>query len=272
MAIDLHAHTTVSDGALAPEELARLASSRGLSLLAVTDHDAVDGVQAARRAAPDGLEVLAGAELTVHVADREAHVLAYGIDPEDAALTVALADLARRRVERARRIVARLVQLGIEIDFEDVQRASGSGTIARPHVARALMDRGHVDSLDEAFRRWLGRHAPAFVPKEALAPREAFDLVKGAGGVPTLAHPGTFRRDDLIPVLVAAGLEGLEVRHTEHSAARSRHYEAMARDLSLLPTGGSDFHGTPGHRSRLGRPPVPDAWGEALVARIHTPR
>jgi len=272
MAIDLHAHTTVSDGALTPAELAGLAASRGLSLLAVTDHDAVEGVRAARRAAPTGLEILAGAELTVHVADREAHVLAYGIDPENEDLVAALGDLARWRVERARAIVEKLVGLGIEIEFDDVQRVSGAGTIARPHVAIALVERGHASSLDEAFRRWLGRHGPAFVPKEALAPRAAFDLVKDAGGVPALAHPGTFRRDDLIPVLVEAGLEGLEVRHTEHSAARSRHYETLARDLDLLPTGGSDFHGTPGHRSRLGRPAVPDAWGEALVARIHTPR
>jgi hypothetical protein len=168
--------------------------------------------------------------------------------------------------------VARLIELGVEIEFADVQAASGAGTIARPHVAQALVERGHAGSLDEAFRRWLGRHAPAFVPKEALSPRDAFDLIKQAGGVGSLAHPGTFRRDDLIPMLVEAGLEALEVRHTEHSTARMRHYEALAHDLGLLPTGGSDFHGTLGHRSRLGTPTVPDEWAAALVARIHTPR
>lgn len=241
-------------------------------MLAITDHDAVDAVDEARRSAPPGLEILAGAELTVHVADREAHILAYGIDPQNAALKAALRDLARKREERAREIVAKLVELGVEIEFADVQAASGAGTIARPHVARALVARGHVASLDDAFRRWLGRHAPAFVPKEVLSPRDAFDLVKQAGGVASLAHPGTFRRDDLIPVLAESGLEALEVRHTEHSAARSRHYEALARDLDLLPTGGSDFHGTPGHRSRLGSPVVPDEWAAALVARTHTPR
>lgn len=272
MPIDLHSHTTVSDGALSPGELVILARDRGLSVLAITDHDATDAIEIARRAAPRGLEILAGTELTVHVADREAHILAYGIDPRDPALRAALADLALRREERAREIVDRLVGLGIEVAFADVMAASGGGTIARPHVARVLVEHGHASSLDEAFRRWLGRHGPAFVPKQALAPRVAFDLVKAAGGVAALAHPGTFRRDDLIPVLVEAGLEGLEVRHTEHSAARARHYEALARDLALLPTGGSDFHGTPGHRSRLGRPVVPDAWAEALVARIHTPR
>ena len=272
MPIDLHSHTTVSDGALSPAELVILARDRGLSFLAITDHDATDAIETARRAAPSGLEILAGAELTVHVANREAHILAYGIDHQAPALRAALAELALRREERAREIVNRLVGLGIEVAFTDVLAASGGGTIARPHVARALVDRGHASSLDEAFRRWLGRHGPAFVPKQALPPRVAFDLVKAAGGVSALAHPGTFRRDDLIPVLVEAGLEGLEVRHTEHSAARTRHYEALARDLALLPTGGSDFHGTPGHRSRLGVPVVPDAWAEALVARIHTPR
>jgi predicted metal-dependent phosphoesterase TrpH len=270
--VDLHSHTTVSDGALAPSELTRLASARGLSMLAITDHDATDALDEARRAAPPGLEILSGAELTVHVAGREAHILAYGVDVEHPALRSALRDLAGKREARAREMVARLVALGVEIEFGDVQAVSGGGTIARPHVARALVDRGHARTLDEAFQRWLGRHAPAFVPKEALSPREAFDLIREARGVGSLAHPGTFRRDDLIPVLVDAGLEALEVRHTEHSAARSRHYEALARDLDLLPTGGSDFHGTPGHRSRLGRPTVPDAWGAALVARIHTPR
>jgi hypothetical protein len=272
LAIDLHAHTSVSDGALSPVELVRLAESRGLSMLSITDHDAIDGIEEARRAASEGLEIVTGAELTVHIADREAHILAYGIDPRDRALEAALKELAWRRVERAREIVCKLVAQGIDIEFDDVQAVSGAGTIARPHAARALVLRGHAGSLDEAFRRWLGRHGPAFVPKEALAPRKAFDLIKAAGGVSSLAHPGTFRRDDLIPVLVEAGLEALEVRHTEHSAARMRHYEALARDLRLLPTGGSDFHGTPGHRSRLGRPAVPDAWGASLVARIHTPR
>ena len=192
---------------MTPAELTRLAAARGLSMLAITDHDAIDGLDEARRMAPSGLEILSGAELTVHVADREAHILAYGIDVTHPGLHAALGDLARKREARAREIVARLVELGVEIEFGDVQAASGAGTIARPHVARALVERGHARSLDDAFRRWLGRHAPAFVPKEALTPREAFDMIKEAGGVGSLAHPGTFRRDDLIPVLVESGLE-----------------------------------------------------------------
>lgn len=267
MAVDLHMHTTVSDGVLSPEALVGKAAAVGLSTIAITDHDAVDAVGPARAAAPEGLAVIAGAELSCSVDGREAHVLAYGVDPDDPGLEAALARFADQREARAREMVERLREKGIEIDFADVEAASGSGTIARPHVARALLDRGAVGSIDEAFARFLGRSRPAFVDKPRLDPREACEIVRAAGGVAGLAHPGTFRRDDLIPALVEAGLEALEVRHTEHSAAATRHYEALARSLDLLPTGGSDFHGTPGHRSRLGAPRVPDAWAEALVAR-----
>lgn len=272
MAVDLHMHTTVSDGVLSPEELVERAVAAGLSAIAVTDHDAVDAVAPARAAAPPGLEVIAGAELSCRIDGREAHVLAYGVDPDDPDLRESLARFAAQRADRARAMVERLRDKGIEIDFADVEAASGSGTIARPHVARALVERGQVASIDEAFARFLGRGRPAFVDKPRLDPREACALIRAAGGVAGLAHPGTFRRDDLIPALVEAGLEALETRHTEHSAAATRHYEAMARSLDLLPTGGSDFHGTKGHRSRLGAPEVPDAWAEALVARARTRR
>lgn len=267
MAVDLHTHTTISDGALDPAELVHRAAALGLEVVAITDHDAVDGVRAARRVAPPDLGVLSGAELTCEIDGREAHVLAYGIHVDDPALTAALEHFRDQREERARAMVERLNALGVEIDFAEVASISGPGTIARPHVAQALMARGVVGSLQEAFHRFLGRHAPAFVPKPALDPRKAFSLVLEAGGVPSLAHPGTFQRDDLIPRLVDAGLGALEVRHTEHTAAQSAHYERMARQLGLLPTGGSDFHGTPGHRSRLGSPNVPRSWAEALIAR-----
>lgn len=267
MAVDLHSHTTVSDGILSPQELVAMAARRGLSALAITDHDAIDAVAPARAAAPPGLEVIAGVELSCRVDGREAHILAYGIDLEDATFRAALEAFAEQREARAREIVERLQAMGVPIEFADVQEASGHGTIARPHVARALVRRGVVESMDEAFGRFLGRGRPACVEKPRLEPEEACALVRDAGGVPGLAHPGTFGRDDLIPVLVEAGLEALEVRHTEHSRAATRHYEAMARGLGLLPTGGSDFHGTPGHRSRLGTPDVPDEWATALVAR-----
>jgi predicted metal-dependent phosphoesterase TrpH len=265
--VDLHTHTTVSDGALEPETLVERALEEGLEVLAITDHDTVDGLAAARRAAPPGLVVLTGAELTCAVAGREAHILAYGVDSDDPDFARALERFRLQREERARGMVERLNAMGVGIEYAEIVAISGHGTVGRPHVAQALLARGVVGTLQEAFTRFLGRHAPAFVPKPALDPREAFDLVRAAGGVSSLAHPGTFQRDDLIPVLASAGLDALEVRHTEHSMAQIGHYERMARQLELLPTGGSDFHGTSGHRSRLGSPAVPRAWADALIAR-----
>lgn len=264
--VDLHTHTTVSDGVLSPEELVRRAVESGVEILAITDHDTIDGLPAARRAAPAGLAILTGAELTCSIDRREAHILAYGVDADDPAFRQALERFRLQREQRARAIVERLNALGIDLDYAEVAAISGHGTVARPHLAQALLARGVVSNLQEAFTRFLGRHAPAFVAKPALDPREAFDLVRSAGGVPSLAHPGTFQRDDLIPQLADAGLAALEVRHTEHSAAQCGHYERMATQLGLLPTGGSDFHGTPGHRSRIGSPAVPRAWAEALIA------
>lgn len=268
MSADLHTHTTASDGALPPVELVRRAAARGIRFLAVTDHDSVDGVAEALDTAPPGMAVIPGAELTCHTGGREAHILAYGIRLDDHAFRSLLRELAAQREERARRMVDRLLDLGVELEYADVERIAGGATLTRPHVARALVERGHVRSMDEAFARFIGRAGPAHVEKPHRDPRPTFESIRRAGGVAVLAHPGTFRRDDLIPGLVEAGLDGLEVRHTEHSAAASRHYEALALDLGLLPTGGSDYHGTPGHRSRIGRPPVPAQWARDLVARI----
>jgi 3',5'-nucleoside bisphosphate phosphatase len=265
---DLHTHTRASDGALAPSELVRRAAALGVQFLSVTDHDSVNGLADALAAAPPEMTVIPGVELTCHAGGREAHVLAYGVGIDDPPFRALLGELAGQREERARRMVDRLLGLGVEVEYADVERIAAGATVTRPHVARALVERGHVGSLDEAFARFIGRSGPAHVPKPHREPRGTFEAVRRAGGVPVLAHPGTFRRDDLIPGLVEDGLEGLEVRHTEHSAAATRHYEALARDLGLLPTGGSDFHGTPGHRSRIGRPRVPAEWALNLVDRI----
>lgn len=262
----------MSDGVLTPAELVDRALEREIDILAITDHDAIDAIDEAREAAPPEMTILAGAELTCHVGGREAHILAYVPERERGEFRGVLERFRSGRETRAREMVERLNAEGIEIDFADVERASGSGTIARPHVARALLDRGVVGSIDEAFRRFIGRGRPAFVAKPTLEPERAFEIVHAAGGVAGLAHPGTFRRDDLIPVLVEAGMDALEARHTEHGPAKSLHYEKMANRLGLLPTGGSDFHGTKGHRSRLGRPLVPRSWALDLVARLESPR
>ena len=268
MTADLHTHTNASDGALPPAGLVARAAGRGIRFLSVTDHDTVAAVAEAMAAAPEGLTVIPGVELTCHAGNREAHILGYGVDLEDRAFRRELEELAGQRRHRARRMVELLNRLGIEVELADVERIAAGATITRPHVAMALLERGHVASLEEAFARFIGQSGPAFVAKPLRAPARTFDAVRRAGGVPVLAHPGTFRRDELIAGFAEEGLVGLEVRHSEHSAAAARHYEAMARDLGLLPTGGSDFHGTPGHRSRIGVPRVPAEWAERLVDRI----
>lgn len=268
MSADLHTHTNASDGALPPADLVAMAAGRGIRFLAVTDHDTVAAVERAVAAAPEGMTVIPGVELTCHAGTREAHILAYGVDLEDCVFRRELEVLAEQRHDRARRMVARLNRLGVEVELADVERIAAGATITRPHVAMALLERGHVGRLDEAFTRFIGQSGPAFVAKPLRDPGSTFHAVRRAGGIPVLAHPGTFRRDDLIAGFAEAGLAGLEVRHTEHSSAASRHYEAMAKDLGLLPTGGSDFHGTPGHRGRIGLPRVPVEWAERLVDRI----
>lgn len=239
-----------------------------MTLLAITDHDAVEAIETARQAAPPGLQIIAGAEFTCHMAETEVHILGYGLDLTHAGLTDALARFALARVERAQKMVEKLNALGLDLEFQEVETISGAGTIARPHVASALVARGHVKSITEAFARYIGDRSPAHVAKPTLSPQDAFDLIKSAGGVPSLAHPGTLGRDHLIAPLVEAGLDALEVRHTEHTQAQTRHYDALARQYQLLRTGGSDFHGTPGHRSQVAQPEVPPEWGAALVARI----
>ncbi len=268
MSVDLHTHTSASDGALPAADLVALAFGRGIRFLAVTDHDTVAGVEKAMAMTPDEMTIIPGVELSCHTGNREAHILAYGVDLKDPVFRSELEVLAEMRHDRAREMVARLNRLGIDVELADVERIAGGATITRPHVALALIGRGHVSTLDEAFSRFIGSSRPAFVAKPVRDPGQTFRAVRRAGGVPVLAHPGTFRRDDLIPGLVEEGLLGLEVRHTEHSAAETRHYEALAGDLGLLRTGGSDFHGTPGHRSRIGIPRVPSEWAEKLVDRL----
>lgn len=245
-----------------------MAVDAGLEAIAITDHDATAGIGPARDAAPPGLDVLTGSELTCYVGSREAHILAYGFDPSDQRFAAALEACAAGREERAAKMADKLRGLGVDVSLDDIRRAAGEGTIARPHVAMAIVARGHAQDIDDAFRRFIGRGGAAFVEKPRMEPVELFDTVRSAGGVSVLAHPGTFRRDDLIPVLVDAGLDGIEVRHTDHPAAVMRHYERMAESMGLLMTGGSDFHGLPGHRGQLGSPEVPTEWFDLLVARV----
>jgi 3',5'-nucleoside bisphosphate phosphatase len=254
--VDLHAHTTFSDGLLSPEELVARAAEKHLAALAVTDHDTVDALARARAAAPAGLELISGIEMSTAFDGADLHVLGYYLNPDDGALRERLQGFQREREQRALAIVERLRVLGAPVELEAVLELAGPGVVGRPHVAAAMVSAGLVTDIDEAFERYLGSQAPAYVPRPAFSPSEAIALIHAADGVSVLAHPGSQMPDSVIERLHASGLRGIEVWHPQHGGATVRRYRALAQRLGLLETGGSDFHGE--HRSvDLGELPVP---------------
>ncbi len=249
--VDLHLHTTVSDGALRPEELVRAAAAVGIKVIAVTDHDSVDGVEEAQRAAAAAaLEVIPGIELSSSQNGEEIHVLGYLLDIDDPNLRDALRHLQEDRRAQAQAIVARLTELGYTLDWTRVLAIAQGGSIGRPHIAKALVERGAVASVDEAFSRLLRRGGPAYVEGRKLLPQEAVRMINAAGGVASLAHPIIVGADDyrldlerLVPALAEAGLEGIEVYYKGYTQEIRALLLAMAARHQLTPTGGSDYHG-----------------------------
>ena len=256
MRADLHLHTTASDGLLTPEQLTEKAAQAGFDLIAVTDHDSMDGVESARAfAKPLGLGVLTGVELSCG-AQKEIHILGYGIDPQNAALRAFCRERRAQRAARTEEMVNRLCALGKPVSVERV-REMARGVMGRPHVARALVEAGHAASVSEAFERYLRPGKPGYVPKEDVRVAEAVRLIRGAGGVAVLAHPmelkmGETALESLVHEWKSQGLSGMEVYH---SSAQNNHAHAlyqMARREGLLVTGGSDFHGEAAHRGGIG--------------------
>lgn len=243
--IDLHSHSTASDGQYPPGEVAARARAAGVRVWALTDHDSVAGLAAgAAAAAVIGLRFVGGIELSVQLDRREIHVLGHFVDPQSKALRAFEDLLAEKRRVRMGEMIEKLAALGVALTAEEIERFSGGKTLGRPHVARALVDRGIVASVKEAFDRYLGEGRPAYVGRYRVTGREAIALVRGAGGAATLAHPGVNRleRGDL-ERLAGWGLAGLEVFHPDHNPSVQDKYLRLARELDLVPTAGSDFHG-----------------------------
>ena len=267
--VDLHSHTHVSDGLLSPEALVALAIERQLAVLAITDHDSVEALPRARSAlsaaarAGASLELIPGIEISTAHEGTDLHILGLYVDGEHAGLLEHLSRFRGERVQRARAIVERLIRLGAPVDPERVMTLAGPGVVGRPHVAQALIEAGHAEGVDDAFRRFLGAHGSAFVPRPAFRPEQAIEIIHAAGGVSVLAHPGASLPVSVVESVVAAGLRGIEVWHPQHGVATVRRYRELARRLGLLETGGSDFHG-PGRGVDLGDMPVP----LAAVARL----
>ena len=243
--VDLHSHTIFSDGLLSPEDLVARAAQKALVALAITDHDSVEALPRALVAAPPGLELVPGIEISTSLAGLDLHLLGYYIDPEHRGLRERLVQFHLERRDRARAIVRRLSGLGLPLDEEQVLASAGPGVVGRPHVAAALLAAGHVMDFDEAFRRYLGAQGSAYVARPHFHPEEAIAMIHSANGVSVLAHPGPMLTDAIVERLVSVGLRGIEVWHPLHGNSTTRRYRDLVRTMGLIETGGSDFHGQP---------------------------
>jgi hypothetical protein len=243
--IDLHSHSIASDGELPPAEVARLARDAGISVWALCDHDTLAGLaEAGAAAARLGLRLVPGIELSAYLDGKEVHVLGHFLDPAHAALRAFEDRLAEHRRGRMSQIVERLRALAVNVTEADVERWSGGKTLGRPHVARAVLEAGYVATVKEAFDRFLGEGKPAYVPRYRLQVQDAVKLVRAAGGTATIAHPAVSRLGAReLGQLRAAGVDGVEVHHSDHDLGTRERLLRLAEDLAMVPTAGSDYHG-----------------------------
>ncbi|MBM3319094.1 MAG: PHP domain-containing protein [Candidatus Eisenbacteria bacterium] len=241
---DLHLHSDFSDGLVPPPELLIRAGYAGLSVIALTDHDTLDGIEpmiaASRKGAP---EVVPGLELSCTEGNDEVHILGYWVDPDHRRLRAELARMREKRIRRAETIIDRLRTYQIDLDLEDVMGLTRNGLVGRPHIAEALVRGGWAPDTESVYRKYIGDGKPAAVPKRFLTPLDGIDLIREAGGIASVAHPGVSRVEDLLPELAGEGLAALEVWHPKHSQRDIERFQTVSRRLGLVPTGGSDYHG-----------------------------
>jgi 3',5'-nucleoside bisphosphate phosphatase len=263
--VDLHIHTIHSDGSSTVKEVVEAAARKGLAAIAITDHDCIDAYpEAIETGTHMGIEVIPGLELSSEIEGTDLHILGYFIDTSNSTLNRRLTEMKEARFIRARKMVENLNRQGIDLRFETVLSIAGVGAIGRPHIAAAMLREELVYSFREAFEKYLGYGLPAYVEKYRMQPREVFDLVKQAGGIPVLAHPGVTDIDGRIPEFIRDGVLGIEAYHTEHSAPLQQNYVKTARKNGLAVTGGSDFHNSSHNKSEIGVPRVPYATVKSL--------
>jgi predicted metal-dependent phosphoesterase TrpH len=257
--IDLHVHTTASDGSLTPREVVRRAKALGLKAIAVTDHDTVAGVEEAlEEGILCGLEVIPGIEISVDVTGGTCHLLGYFIDYKDEDLLKRLLFIQRAREERNLKMLQKLKALGIDLTLEEVKAQAKDGQICRPHFALAMIKKGYVSSVDEAFERFLKKGGPAYVEKFRLSPEEAIRMILQSKGIPVLAHPFTLELEKeefeiFLKELKQHGLKGIEAYYPDHNIEQTEFYERLGKKYGLLITGGTDFHGPPREEIELGK-------------------
>ncbi len=267
--VDLHIHTTASDGRLPPEEIVQRAAEQGLKYIAITDHDTVAGISRALQAgtAFPGLTVIPGMEINTDTQTGEVHILGYCIDYKSKELESSLNRLRHSRETRAKKIVDNLSGMGIGISWERVMELAGGGSVGRPHIAQAMFEGGHIPSLQEAFIKYIGRHGPAYAERERLSPEEAVKLVVLAGGLPVLAHPEDVDElESFLKSLKKVGLIGLETYYDGYHRDTVKKLAKIAERYGLITTGGSDFHGLgSSHETPLGGAEVPIECAERLL-------
>ena len=250
---------------MSPEEVVEAACELGLAGIAIADHDEIAGIPGAIEAGKScGLRVIPAVEFSTYEGKADIHILGYLLDVENEKLQEHLAKFRDARRNRGIRMVERLRDMGVDIEVDSVMQIAGEGAVGRPHIAQALLKSGAIANYEEAFRKYIGFHSPAYVQKYQLRPTEAFEIIKEASGVGVLAHPGTLKRDDLIPGFIAAGMRGIEVYHPKHNKWLADHYKQMTEKLGLVATGGSDSHGRKDGSLLLGSCTVPASVVEDL--------
>lgn len=268
--VDLHLHSTASDGSFSPAELVRKVAAEGLAIIALTDHDTVGGIAAALEAAREfpGLRLIPGIEISTDTPEGEVHILGYFIDHTDCNLQAALEKMRSSRWERARQIVTKLGELGCPVDWERVLEIAGGGTIGRPHIAQAMLERGHVESFRGAFEQYISRDGPAYVEREKVTPSGAVELVVQARGLPVLAHPLTIPQpEQLATKLKVVGLIGIEAYYASYTAEDVQRLVSIADRYNLIATGGTDFHGIDANAdTSIGGVEIPEKSVERLLA------
>lgn len=264
---DLHTHTRYSDGTDTPERLIELASAAGHQAIAITDHDNTEALAIARPFAERaGIELIPGIEMSAAVDQVEVHMLGFFLDFEHPGLKQHLAEQQARRMRRIHQMVEQLQAAGVPITVADVMAKAGDGTMGRPHVAQALVARGLVKDVPEAFSKYLSPGCPGFIPGSTVAPKDVIRIIRASGGVPVLAHPIYLKNDALIEQFVGDGLAGLEVFHSGHGPSEINRYGELAKRLGLLTTGGSDYHGRAKEGVAVGMVKVPYELVEGLRA------
>ena len=245
MKADLHIHTIYSDGLLSPAQVVRKADERNLKVIAITDHDTIEGIPEALEEAKRSqkLEVIPGIEINTDYKGEDVHILGYYVDYRGDYLKNILENLQHKRTERAKNIAKKLRELGIPIYFDEIRSKALGPSVGRPHVAAVLVEKGFAVSTEDAFIKYLNRGRPAYVPRERLTPFAAVDIIKRSSGIPVLAHPGLIKSQHIVDELIEYGIMGIEVYHKEHTRLQAKHYIKVAKYHGLLLTGGSDCHG-----------------------------